>query len=105
MPLGLRLTLIVLVCLGAGAGLGWLVGRLLGRGAAWGLALGGLAAMAWLILLGRSAPGMEGLGFVLFAVLFVLPGTVSGVAVAWWVGSAGAARATQPDQPSVTPND
>ncbi|MGY6410026.1 MAG: hypothetical protein ACXIUV_03215 [Alkalilacustris sp.] len=96
MPLGLRLTLIVLTCLGAGAGVGWLAGRLLGRAAAPGLGLGGLGLMVWLILSGRAAPGMEGLGLVLLAVLFVLPATGAAVVAAWLAGRRAAPRHAPP---------
>ncbi len=98
MPLGLRITLIVGGCVLAGAALGWLTGRWFGRRGAWGLGLAGVALAGWLILSGRAAPGMEGLGLVLLAVLFVLPGTLGAVAAAWL-----AARGTRSRIPGGTP--
>ena len=101
MPLGLRLTLIVLGCLAAGACAGWLAGRWLGVRAVWALGLGGIALGIWLVLSGRAAPGMEGLGLALLAVLFVLPATL-GAVVAGWLGvrgrrPGGPARHNPPD--------
>lgn len=79
----MRITLVVLACLVLGAGIGWLAGRWIGVRALWAIALAGLGLAGWLILAGRAAPGMEGLGLVLLAVLFVLPATVGGGVAAW----------------------
>ena len=68
-----RLVVIPAVAALLGLLAGWLLARWLGPRAAWWLA-GGLALAAGaLILAGRGAQGMEGLGYVVVAILMAAP--------------------------------
>mgnify|MGYP001270049911 FL=1 len=71
-----RLILVPSVAALLGIAAGWALSRWLGRRAEWWLVGGLIFGALVLILAGRAAQGMEGLGYVVMAIFMAVPAAI-----------------------------
>jgi hypothetical protein len=89
-----RILLFPLAAALVGAALGYAAARWIAPWAGWALAVLGLGGAVWLVLEGQGRAGMEGLGYVVIAMLMLAPAGL-GAALGTLVRLAGRARAAR----------